>query len=105
MEQTNENIIDEGIWWLPENEQRQLPGRITYGSSFGLELELIGSLFPIEGVPQFDKAFTVWGRTVRNKEISLVRAHLSSFRTHLPGSPSTKISAYEGVVGGFYRSF
>src|SRR5439155_8135906 len=28
-----------------------------------------------------------------------------SFRTHLPGSPSTKISAYEGVVGGFYRSF
>jgi ApeA N-terminal domain 1 len=105
MATAEDTTSDDGLWWLPENPQAQVQGTLTYSLSSGLELQLAGSLFPIKGTPQFNRAFTVWGTTARAKNISLVQAHLSNVRMSLPGSVRTKISAYQGVIGGFYRSF
>ena len=104
MDPTTERISETGSWWLSDDRDSRLFGTVTYGPSAGLELELVGALFPTENTPQFQKSLCVWGTTVRNKEVSLLNAHITSIRTHIPGTPVTKVSAYEGVIGGFYRS-
>jgi glutamyl/glutaminyl-tRNA synthetase len=104
MENSDQQKSDKGSWWLPEQPDRQLHGTVSYGPSEGMQLELVGSLFPTERIPHFKTNFTVWGNTVRGKQISLIKAHLASVRTHAPGIPTSKVSTYEGVVGGFYQS-
>lgn len=95
---------EQAFWWQPEKPDERLVGTVHYGSCQGFELELIGAFSPLGSVDKYlGHKQTLWGATVRNKEITLLNALHSSFTTHVPGVPTSTVEALRGVVGGHYR--
>src|SRR5437870_5645114 len=104
MEQKNSETTDQGFWWLPSSPETQLVGTITFAPRSGLKLDLVGSLIAVEKTPVSWGNFNVWGITVRGKPVSLIKAYQSSLQTHMPGSPTSRIEASRGIIGGHYQS-
>jgi hypothetical protein len=89
-----------GLWWLPDNPEKQLSGDISYGPTSGAQLSLLDHFFKDATLDPF----TVWGMTVRGKPVTLFECHTKNLTLHLPGARVAEISSYFGVVGGHFTS-
>src|SRR6266581_2206331 len=93
----------QGFWWRPESPETKLVGTAVYGPCEGITLELVGSLTPLENIARLPQRFDVWGLTVKGKPITLFRAYQANTTTHLPGYPTSRVEAVQGIIGGHYR--
>jgi ApeA N-terminal domain 1 len=100
---------EQGFWWLPEEADNRIVGTVSYGPCEGFDIDLVGSLTGTAldfGTPNtLKETFEVWGLTVRRKPVTLFQAHQAITTIHLPGWPTSRIEAAQGVIGGHYRNW
>ncbi|MDO5076434.1 HEPN domain-containing protein [Corynebacterium sp.] len=77
-----------GLWWLPEDPDRKVPGTLRYDGEGGLSLSLNGALKnrntydPANGVPGYHEGAMTWhviyGEDKQQGEVTLLRCALTS---------------------------
>jgi hypothetical protein len=74
-----------GIWWLPENPERQASGTLEFNPKEGASLNLIGSFREIKDFNIFQQPKIILGLTSNGKHITLYRCYEKSFNMNFPG--------------------
>jgi hypothetical protein len=98
-----ENRI-KGYWWLPDNQERQLPGEMQYGLAFGATLDIYDYFFEDGDGRHYGERFTVWGVTVQGQPVTLFNCYTLNLSISIPGARSARLSSIFAVIGGHYRS-
>ena len=96
----NEDVTIKGLWWLPNQPEKQLAGEITYGPASGARLSLLDHFFQDANL----EGFTVWGMTAKGKPVTLFDCYTKNLTMHLPGARVAEVSSYFGVVGGHFSA-
>jgi hypothetical protein len=59
-----------GLWWLPNNPEKKLPGKLIFSQESGAELELLG-VFGTERSPKVEETKIILGLTQEGKPVTL----------------------------------
>lgn len=61
-----------GVWWLPNAEDKKLPGTLSFSQEDGIYLEIVG-VFGSEFIDTFDKPKIILGESVQSRPITLTQ--------------------------------
>lgn len=104
-----EDVTASGYWWLPENEDEQLGGTLTFTKKEGAHLELLGIFgdVPHALFEDRDPFPTIYGLTTSGKKITLVDCRSVSSHGNLMGAgvPTETLRVNTVVVGDHIREF
>jgi hypothetical protein len=81
-----EEFEHKGIWWLPDNPEKQINGTLKFSPKEGATLDLIGSFNDHEKVITKMQTFPIiLGTTADGKEITLINCYKTTNTMHIPG--------------------
>ncbi|MBE0680553.1 MAG: hypothetical protein IH589_01455 [Anaerolineales bacterium] len=88
-----------GYWWLPNSEENQLPGTLTFSQEDGAFLEIVG-VFGTERIAKIEQPTIILGLTQQGKPITLYKCIITSLSYPLVGLGGGKYRVhfvFEGV--------
>jgi len=89
----HDSFSERGLWWREGEEGDQVGGTLTFDSTHGPELKLLGVLGDMESSLKAafsgarDENVTIHGVTTKGKPVTLMRAMNVSRQLHMPGIP------------------
>lgn len=88
----------DGYWWPPENEDREVCGKLTYEPDEFITVETVGTLHP--GGEDFEERMesTVHGRTT-DGPVTLTRAQISPSNISIPGMAEWRADGLLAILG------
>jgi len=93
-----EELKIEGVWWLPERQDLELPGTLTFSPHKGFSLEVKGS-FQTSKLPELD---IILGYSYQGEKITLYRCFEVSHALGFPGIPIQTFLAHFGFIGAHF---
>lgn len=96
----------EGLWWLPENSDDQVPGKVTFSPNNGVYLELLGSFGSVETIEYkapFQKKI-ILGITTDGKLCTLLDNNRVSWRDSTPGIYTQSVKSQYAFFGHHFFS-
>ena len=88
-----------GFWWLPENEEKQLAGILTYKPGEPIFLDLFGAFFKKNGELLSEQYEIILGLSSSGQLFTLVDTSVIQRKSSIPGFSETRIlvsSIYQG---------
>jgi hypothetical protein len=93
-----------GMWWLPEKPNNQIPGTLKFHPVEGANLELIGSFKrPKEFLNALLKPNIILGITTNSKIITLYRCDESKSKMNISGILSSSFIAHIIFLGHYFE--
>jgi hypothetical protein len=89
----------EGIWWLPENPEKKLQGKLKFTPWDGALLDLIGSFKENQNIFAELEPDIILGITVTGKNVTLHKCLEFRSSTNYPGFPTSSFYANIVFVG------
>jgi len=89
----------DGIWWLPENPDKQVSGKLKFHPVKGLELQLIGSFKGLKSLNIFLQPSIILGITSNGKMITLYKCYESRSHMSVPGFLSSSFIVSFAFLG------
>ena len=80
-----EEFEHSGIWWLPENPEKQISGTLKYNPREGANLMLVGSFKEEKDFNIFIQPKIILGTTSNGKYITLYKCFETKFNMSFPG--------------------
>ena len=89
----------DGIWWLPENPNNKVSGKLKFHPVKGLKLQLIGSFKRLNNLNTFLQPPIILGITSNGKIITLYKCYESQSHMSMPGFLSSSFIASFAFLG------
>ena len=89
----------DGIWWLPENPNNKVSGKLKFHPVKGLKLQLIGSFKRLNNLNTFLQPSIILGITSNGKIITLYKCYESQSHMSVPGFLSSSFIANFAFLG------
>lgn len=102
-----ESFEYQGLWWLPEDSDKEIGGTISYSALEGVHLALLGTFDPVfpPGKSSHFKVMVVNGITTNNISCTLFNNVQVGFSWNSPGFSQQKLSSSLLVMGRHFSSF
>jgi len=91
-----EELKIEGFWWLPERQDLELPGTLTFSPHEGFSLEVQGL---ISELPELD---IILGCSHQGEDITLYKCFMSFYEFNIFGFDRLTFSAHFGFIGAHF---
>src|SRR6185295_751441 len=98
-----EKFTHKGLWFLPDNPDRQVTGILTYDPSEGADLELLGTLVDHRSSKEIHEPDFILGYTTDNKAITLYKSYEYS-RSFLSGIDTAKYTTNFILIGDHFTN-
>ena len=92
-----------GIWFLPEDENNEVSGKLIYSAKDGITLELIGSFEKVEDIFKDKNPIIILGYLANGKKITLLYNHSISKIISFPGVPIVIYKSFYLFIGEHYK--
>jgi len=92
-----------GIWWLPDNPEKQISGTLTFTPSEGAVLDLIGSFEDIKDMNKMLEPEIILGTTSNGKNITLHKCFETKSSVSLPGFQISSFYANVIFIGAHFQ--
>lgn len=92
----------EGVWWLPENSEKKLQGKLKFTPWDGALLDLIGSFKESQDVFEELEPEIILGITVTGKNVTLQRCLKIRSGINYPGFPTCTFYAHTVFIGAHF---
>jgi len=89
----------DGIWWLPENPDKKVSGKLKFHPVEGLKLQLIGSFKGLKSLNIFLQPPIILGITSNGKIITLYKCYESRSHMSVPGFLSSSFIVSFAFLG------
>ncbi len=91
------------IWWLPENRDNTVPGKLKFHPVEGLKLQLIGSFKGPKNFNTFLQLPIILGLTSTGEPITLYKCYESQSHMSVPGFLSSSFIASFAFLGCHFK--
>jgi hypothetical protein len=98
-----EKFTYKGLWFLPENPERQVTGILTFDPSEGADLELLGTLVDLKSSKEHHEPNFILGITTDNKAVTLYNSFEYN-RSFLSGIDTCKYTTNFVIIGDHYTN-
>lgn len=99
-----EDFEGDGVFWMPDNVDMRVAGRLTYDSANGANLSLIGAL---SNHDQMFSGNTVPARTIHGfadgRELTLIGCFVTNTRWQMPGLNTEKFRVGQILSGAYFE--
>ena len=106
-----DSFIEQGLFWLADNRDDEVPGSLSYDPENGAVLKLVGIFGELQDAfnqafsdSNRDKKVVIHGVTMRGKPISLLDAHDTNRQLNMPGIPHETWTSNLLVIGAHITS-
>lgn len=96
-----ENLEESGFWWLPFSPENQVPGILTFSSSDGIGLSLMGSFQNSINIGELSTYRVILGLTKR-KLVTLYECRCIGSGLSIPGFMSQEYRASIAFIGAHF---
>ena len=93
----------EGIWWLPDKPEKQVPGTLRFTPNEGAILKLIGSFKDAKDINKMLEPEIILGISSNGKNITLHKCFETEPNVSVPGLPTSSFYANEVFVGAHFQ--
>src|SRR6266566_120261 len=91
----------EGLWWLPSEADKKVPGTLKFTQAIGALLEITGSLSASDGLIE---SAVILGVSTDGKEITLRECFETHRSVHVPGMEASVFLVTEVFIGAHFGS-
>ena len=100
----NERVQFQGMWWLPDDPDIQVPGTLTFDPDQGATLELLGSFKKnLKELGTYPRPKQMLGSTSDGKFITLQDCFETRTRMAMPGMTTANFHADMVLVGAHFE--
>ena len=93
----------EGIWWLPDEPEKQVSGTLRFTPNEGAILDLIGSFKDIKEINKMLELEIILGISSNGKNITLHKCFETKSNVSVPGLLTSSFYANEVFVGAHFQ--